>query len=92
MTARNGYVWLLPAWFTKLWWEKNEAENVPCSVEEMQAVLKSHLIFVVSFLGPMESEIVGNMTVREWFDAYNEMMYKLQVNNMFFFQNIRAVF
>ena len=46
MTAYEGYVWFMPAWFTERWWDtdsfnsqKNNSgilnENVPCSTEEM---------------------------------------------------------
>jgi ABC-type branched-subunit amino acid transport system substrate-binding protein len=81
MTARNGYIWFLPSWFTRFWWNRKDAENVPCTAEEMQAVLHSHMLFAVSSLGPMDSEIVGNMTVMGWLAEYNKMMNDLKVCN-----------
>lgn len=40
MTAKNGYVWFLPEWLNKTWFDtsyfnKNFNESVTCSKEEM---------------------------------------------------------
>lgn len=50
MTAKEGYVWFLPLWLNKTWYDttsfnKHQKENVNCTTEEMIMVkflLTSH--------------------------------------------------
>ena len=81
MTAYNDYVWFLPAWFTQQWWDTDRYNNgqytsevVPCTSAEMLRAVQSHFFLNTAFLGPEESHIVGNRTVRSWFTAYLERM------------------
>lgn len=71
MTAYNGYVWFLPAWFTLDWWltDRNKqyyVETIPCTSAEMERAVDGHFLFNTAFLGPEESVIVGNLTVKDW--------------------------
>ena len=83
MTASEGYVWFLPAWFTQNWWlteRYNEffSEGVPCTSAEMERAVQGHFFLNTAFLGHEDAVIVGDMTVREWaniyFDKIEEMV------------------
>lgn len=76
MTAYNGYAWFLPAWFTHEWWlidgNKRQfyGETIPCTSAEMERAVAGHFFFNTAFLGPEESVIVGNLTVKDWAGMY----------------------
>jgi len=75
MTAKDGYVWFLPNWFTRSWWNTDRYnrdfnERVPCSTAEMTRAMQGYFSLSTAFLGPMDSNIVGNCTVRSWFENY----------------------
>ena len=78
MTAVNGYVWFLPAWFTERWWDTDKhsaafpSETVPCTSVEMLSAVQGHFVLKTSFLGEENSQIVGNRTVRTWLESYFE--------------------
>ena len=53
---------------------KYSEEMVPCSSEEMEEAVQAHFIFSTAIIGPDDAEIVGNCTVRQWVDDYQERM------------------
>ena len=90
MTAAEGYVWFLPAWFTHQWWQtdklyshKNFNENVPCTSAEMLEAVQAHFFFNTAFLGQSDSAIVGNCTVRHWYETYLSRMEELVREDVF---------
>jgi len=83
MTAEYGYVWFLPYWFTKRWWDTDKhnaaypTERVPCTSTEMLSAIQGHFILKTDSLGELNSQIVGNCTVRNWIEAYLEHLQAL---------------
>jgi len=78
MTAEYGYVWFLPPWFTERWWNTDKhnaafaSQKVPCTSAEMLSAVQGHFILATAYLGEENSQIVGNCTVRNWVEAYEE--------------------
>ena len=76
MTPEYGYVWFLPPWFTKRWWNTDipafPTEEVPCTSAEMLLAVQGHFILSTAYLGDESSQIVGNCTVANWVEAYEE--------------------
>lgn len=48
----------------------------------MEAVIQSHFLFETPSLGPEDSEIVGNKTVKEWYEDYQEIVNSLVVSTV----------
>lgn len=83
MTAFEGYVWFLPSWYQKDWQnvdyynsepDTHEAyphrENVPCSTAEVEHGAEGHFVLSKSFTAPLDTWVVGNITVREFKALY----------------------
>jgi len=75
MNANSGYVWFLPAWFTNQWYlsdrfNKLTSDYIPCSSAHMSEAVQGHFLLNTAFLGPDISQIVGNVTVHQWYDIY----------------------
>jgi hypothetical protein len=83
MTAAEGYVWFLPGWFTRHWWDTSrygigyDGDGVPCTSSEMLSAVQSHFFLNTAYLGPESSYIVGNTTVSDWYNAYNDRLSRL---------------
>jgi hypothetical protein len=93
MTSAEGYVWFLPGWFTRHWWDTSrygigyDGDSVPCTSAEMLAAVQSHFYLHTAYLGPESSTIVGNTTVSDWYNAYNERisaLVSLRIKNTFY--------
>ena len=81
MVAKNGYVWILPAWFTEHWWMTDKfnmyshfQDKVPCSSAEMLEAVQGHFFLNTAYLGERGVTIVGNCTVDQWFEQYKQRM------------------
>ncbi|ELU06196.1 hypothetical protein CAPTEDRAFT_136189, partial [Capitella teleta] len=75
MTPKQGFVWFLPAWFTRNWWDtdniqRSVKEEVPCSSQQMRQAVDCHFVLNIMHFGPLNQRIVGNMTVDEWLKRY----------------------
>lgn len=85
MIPENGYVWFLPAWFTRTWYNQtNDAvkrpwiQPHPCSLAEMLSAVQGHFFLNSAFLGPVDSRIAGgNVTVLQWERIYAERVKRL---------------
>jgi hypothetical protein len=72
MTAKEGYVWILPVYVTiKL----NETEimnnNQSCSASDLREVLKGHFSLSYAILNLNDDDkLPSNKTVRAWKDEY----------------------
>lgn len=79
LTAHGGYVWFLPPWFPDQWWltddtKKHAGEKIPCTNEQMKSAIDGHFLLNTASLGPSDSQIVGNLTVKEWVKQYYERL------------------
>ena len=79
MTPQNGYVWLLPSWLAKDWWdtgngdEKLQELQVPCSRDEMKEFVSGgYFSLSNAFYGNSWDSIRGSLTVSEWKKEYRE--------------------
>ncbi|XP_046552230.1 guanylate cyclase D-like [Haliotis rubra] len=94
MTAYEGYVWFLPAWYPALWWdvdyyngepnhnEPDLQENVPCNRKQMETAIEGH--FILSKAYPesddmKESKVAGGITVRQYQEMYQNRVDKADV-------------
>lgn len=79
LTAHGGYVWFLPPWFPDQWWlteyfNEHRGERIPCTNEQMKSAIDGHFFLNTASLGPSESHIVGNLTVKEWVKQYRDRL------------------
>ena len=76
-------MWFLPALFTEQWWDTDKhnaavpKQKVPCTSAEMLSAVQGHFILKTAFVGEENSQIVGNCTVRNWWEAYLEHLQAL---------------
>jgi len=87
MTAENGYIWFLPAWFTKQWYQTDifnslMAEHIPCTSADMNKAVQGHFLLNTAFLGHGDSQIVGNVTVHQWEQMYTTRIKELQLREL----------
>lgn len=72
-------MWFLPPWFPDQWWltddtKKQAGEKIPCTNEQMKIAIDGHFFLNTASLGPSDSQIVGNLTVKEWVKQYYERL------------------
>ena len=83
MAPSDGYVWFLPHWFTESWWnveyfnEHNMETVTTCSSKQMLRAIRGHFIMSNAVFGDPEMQIVENMTVNEWQEAYLQSLSNL---------------
>lgn len=82
MTAHEGYVWFLPSWYAKHWWDVDyynnppspgdsyEQEHIPCTTEDMEYAVNGHFILQKTFSDPDNTRVVGGITVKQYKDLY----------------------
>ncbi|CAH1133811.1 unnamed protein product [Ceutorhynchus assimilis] len=75
MTSAEGYVWFLPMWLNKDWYnttyfntEKNEAVN--CTTAEMIQAITGYLSMTHAYYAPDNQTMQENKTVGEWKEEY----------------------
>lgn len=87
MTAANGYVWFLPLWFTKNWYDTDkvnnaateEFERVDCTTEQMLSAIDGHMSLAYKFYADKDKIMQKGKTVGQWLEEYKTMT-KGQVN------------
>lgn len=77
MTARQGYVWFLPKWYSRNWYEsilESTEEFEGCTVEQMRDALEGHMSLSYQYFGE-DNQITPNSTsVAQWNEAYERMV------------------
>ena len=74
MTGKDGYVWFLPNWFLPNWWMGSS--DVGCTPRELNHAIQGYWTMANEVLGPRDSVIQGNLTVKQWTEQY---MHRLEV-------------
>ncbi|KAF2362436.1 Receptor ligand binding region [Trinorchestia longiramus] len=75
MTARHGYVWFLPQWYSENWFNKTEKgdESLPeCTYEQMMDALDGHMSLSYQYFGDDNQTMQTNKTVGEWHTQYEK--------------------
>lgn len=82
MTAHEGYVWFLPSWYAKHWWDvdyynsppspgdNRPQEHIPCTTENMEYAVEGHFLLQKTFSDPDNTRIVGGITIKQYKDYY----------------------
>ena len=82
MTAHEGYVWFLPSWYAKHWWDvdyynsppstgdNRPQEHIPCTTENMEYAVDGHFILQKTFSDPDSTPVVGGITIGQYKDLY----------------------
>ncbi|KAK3589102.1 hypothetical protein CHS0354_017444 [Potamilus streckersoni] len=82
MTAHEGYVWFLPAWYPNDWWDveyynnppslgdPRPQEHVPCSTEQMEYAVDGHFILSKTFSDSDDTMVIGGITVGQYKQQY----------------------
>ncbi|CAH0390440.1 unnamed protein product [Bemisia tabaci] len=74
MTAKEGYVWFLPPWHGKSWYDTdhyNQAhENVTCTTDQMTDAINGYFSLTTQFFGPPEQMMQENKTIAQWQKEY----------------------
>ena len=78
MTGEYGYTWFLPRFFTDNWWSQTYGEPNMCTVAEMQKAVQGYWTVDYNNLGPMDSHIVGNLTVAQWDSQYRQRLAEMK--------------
>uniref|UniRef100_A0A6A7G3L5 Gamma-aminobutyric acid type B receptor subunit 2 n=4 Tax=Hirondellea gigas TaxID=1518452 RepID=A0A6A7G3L5_9CRUS len=75
MTAKQGYVWILPMWYSKEWFNlTNKSEKLDCTTEEMIEALEGHISLSYQFFGRDDQMMQEHITVGEWRKKYEEVV------------------
>ncbi|XP_018019867.1 atrial natriuretic peptide receptor 1 [Hyalella azteca] len=76
MTAREGYVWFLPQWYSRDWYEmpvENADGSLPeCTREQMLEALEGHMSLSYRYFADPDQVMQWNATVKEWQEAYEK--------------------
>ncbi|XP_060571812.1 uncharacterized protein LOC132729992, partial [Ruditapes philippinarum] len=82
MTAHEGYVWFLPSWYAKHWWDvdyynsppstgdNRPQEHIPCTTENMEYAVDGHFILQKTFSDPDSTPVVGGITIGQYKELY----------------------
>ncbi|RZC34381.1 Pkinase Tyr, ANF receptor and/or Peripla BP 6 domain containing protein [Asbolus verrucosus] len=78
MTSTDGYVWFLPAWLNRTWYDTDHfnqfrQESVNCTTSEMIRAVTGYFSMAHSFFAPDNATVQGNVTVAEWKSKYKEV-------------------
>lgn len=87
MTSYQGYVWFLPRWLAKNWFdvefhntlEANLSDRVPCSTAEMIRAVNGYMSLAYSYFNEDDVIMQENITVGEWRKKYTERMKTVKV-------------
>lgn len=67
MTGKEGYLWFLPHWFTKNWYDTDALEsNSNCSTEQMSAALEGHMSLSYRYFAEDSQIMQTGQTVSDW--------------------------
>ena len=93
MTARQGYVWFLPAWYADDWWDVDyynsppshgdprPQESIPCTTQNMEYAIDGHFILQKTFSDPDDTRVIGDITIGQFKRMYARRVGKA-VSNM----------
>ncbi|PVD21200.1 hypothetical protein C0Q70_19369 [Pomacea canaliculata] len=82
MTAHQGYVWFLPAWYPMDWWDVDfynsptassdprPQEFVPCTTAEMEYAIEGHFIIAKRNTDNEDLTAVGGITIKQFKEIY----------------------
>jgi len=88
MTAHEGYVWFLPAWYSSDWWDvdyynsrpnpgdERPQEHIPCSTNNMEYAIDGHFVLQKTFTDPDETLVVGGISISEYKKKYAQRVGK----------------
>lgn len=97
MTAFHGYQWFLTlaVRYTAYWWDIENDSNHPrykilmqglqCDGADMWTALQGVIFHSHATQGPEQSRIMGNMTVIQWRERYNEEL-RIVVSKFYLFK------
>ncbi|KAB7495252.1 Tyrosine-protein kinase transforming protein ros [Armadillidium nasatum] len=77
MTGHQGYVWFVPWWYAKNWydvdfWNQNDSIPVPCTTDEIIYALQGHMSLSYKYYGNDDSKTPANEYIWEWRKRYRE--------------------
>ena len=82
MTAKEGYVWFLPAWYADDWWDvdyynsppshgdNRPQESTPCTTQNMEYAIDGHFILQKTFSDPDDTKVIGDITIGQYKRLY----------------------
>ncbi|OXA51550.1 Gamma-aminobutyric acid type B receptor subunit 1 [Folsomia candida] len=76
MTAKEGFVWFLPVWFMRDWYDtdkhnfQTDKEPIPCTTAEMIQAINGHLSLQYAYYAPENQVMQENITVSAWKTKY----------------------
>ncbi|XP_030749572.1 atrial natriuretic peptide receptor 2-like isoform X2 [Sitophilus oryzae] len=75
MTGAHGYVWFLPMWLNKTWYNtdffnKEKNESVNCTTIEMILGIKGYFSMTHAYYAPENQTMQENITVGAWLKTY----------------------
>lgn len=82
MTAREGYVWFLPAWYSEDWWDVDyynsppshgdprPQESTPCTTQNMEYAIDGHFILQKTFSDADDTKVIGDITIGQFKRMY----------------------
>ncbi|XP_043236626.1 receptor-type guanylate cyclase gcy-5-like isoform X2 [Amphibalanus amphitrite] len=81
MTAKEGYLWFLPEWFSGGWFNTPafSGNNKRCSIDQIMQALDGHLALAHADYASNESIMQENITVSRWKELYEVQCSKLNV-------------
>ncbi|WAR11683.1 IGF1R-like protein, partial [Mya arenaria] len=78
MTAHEGYVWFLPAWYAEDWWDVDyynsrpnpgdprPQEHIPCTTNNMEYAIDGHFVLQKTFTNPDNTPVVGGIDIGQY--------------------------
>lgn len=76
MTASEGYVWFLPQWLAKNWFNTTfwHREKIDCTTEQMLHAIEGHFSMAHEYFAPDDQMTDQNFTVGDWKKAYKKIV------------------
>ncbi|KAF0308852.1 Insulin-like growth factor 1 receptor [Amphibalanus amphitrite] len=76
MTARQGYVWFLPEWFSSEWYlvnstDSTDGDHSKCKPEELMQALEGHLTLSHAYFANDTEIMQEGITVKQWRHNYS---------------------
>ena len=80
MTGFQDYVWFLPHWYSKDWYDVNKPntqnEMLNCTTEQMRQALQGHMSLSYKYFGENNQTMEEGITVEEWRRKYERELAK----------------
>ncbi|XP_037902536.1 atrial natriuretic peptide receptor 2-like isoform X2 [Hermetia illucens] len=84
MTSKDGYVWFLPVWLSKIWIVNNELklmQNVSCTAEQLYTAINGHFSLAHSAFASNDTIMQENRNVSQWLDDFSKTVNSTELSD-----------